>query len=157
MGMTIDDTLTGLYALREFLKHSEFEGLEEQTKAQIQIVTDAIDTMRKYQKVTEIIANWNDKKINNIICCLDIKEVIEDGNDLSSGLAKNSKKLEKDFGELDCINRSDLLKAMDTWDKFGYTETGCFVREPKGAYVPYVRYEDMVNCVKGMPSVIPEK
>lgn len=80
-------------------------------------------------------------------------------NDLAvpSGLEKNSKKLEKDFGELDCINRSDLLKAMDTWDKFGYTETGCFVREPKGAYVPYVRYEDMVNCVKDMPSVIPEK
>ena len=55
MGMTNDDTLTGLYALREFLKHSEFEGLEEQTKAQIQIVTDAIDIMRKYQKIRQII------------------------------------------------------------------------------------------------------
>lgn len=58
---------------------------------------------------------------------------------------------------VDCIDRAELLKAMDTWDKFGYTETGCFVREPKGNYVPYVHYEDMVNCVKGMPSVIPEK
>lgn len=33
-------------------------------------------------------------------------------NDLSSGLEKNSKKLEKDFGELDCISRADAIKAM---------------------------------------------
>lgn len=29
---------------------------------------------------------------------------------LSSGLEKNSKKLEKDFGELDCISRAEMLK-----------------------------------------------
>ena len=58
---------------------------------------------------------------------------------------------------VDCISRAELLKAMDTWDKFGYTETGCFVREPKGDYVPYVHYEDMVNCVKGVPSVTPQE
>ena len=33
-------------------------------------------------------------------------------NDLSSELEKNSKKLEKDFGELDCISRADAIKAM---------------------------------------------
>ena len=58
---------------------------------------------------------------------------------------------------VDCISRTELLQAMDTWDKFGYTETGCFVREPKGDYVPYVHYEDMVNCVKGMSSVTPQE
>ena len=76
---------------------------------------------------------------------------------LSSELEKNSQKLEKNFGELDCIDRAELLKAMDTWDKFGYTETGCFVRKPKGDYVPYVHYEDMVNCVKNMSSVTPQE
>ena len=58
---------------------------------------------------------------------------------------------------IDLIDRAELLKAMDTWDKFGYTETGCFVREPKGDYVPYVHYNDMVNCVKGMPPVTPQE
>jgi hypothetical protein len=56
---------------------------------------------------------------------------------------------------VDCIDRAELLKAMDTWDKFGYTETGCFVREPKGDYVPFVHYEDMVNCVMNMPQATP--
>jgi hypothetical protein len=74
----------------------------------------------------------------------------------SSELEKNSKKLEKDFGELDCIDRAELLKAMDTWDKFGFERTGCFVREPKDDYVTYVHYDDMVKCVKGMPSVTPK-
>ena len=53
----------------------------------------------------------------------------------------------------DAISREELLKAIDTWDKFGYTETGCFVREPKGDYVPYIHYVDVIKCIKGMPSV----
>lgn len=31
---------------------------------------------------------------------------------VASGLEKNSKELEKDFGELDCISRADAIKAM---------------------------------------------
>lgn len=82
MGMTNDDTLTGLYALREFLKHSEFEGLEEQTKAQIQIVTDAIDIMRKYQKIVDIVSlNGEEFKQCGLKELKEILEVIADGND----------------------------------------------------------------------------
>lgn len=55
----------------------------------------------------------------------------------------------------DAISREELLRAIDTWDKFGYTETGCFVREPKGDYVPYIHYDDVINCIKGMPPVTP--
>lgn len=55
----------------------------------------------------------------------------------------------------DYINRTELLKAIDTWDKFGYTETGCFVREPKNYYMPYIHYDDVIMCIKGMPSVNP--
>ena len=55
----------------------------------------------------------------------------------------------------DLIDRQELLTAIDTWDKFGYTETGCFVREPKGDYVPYVHYDDVVTAIKNMPSVTP--
>ena len=53
----------------------------------------------------------------------------------------------------DAISRDELLKAIDTWDKFGYTKTGCFVREPKGDYVPYIHYDDVIKCIKGMPPV----
>lgn len=55
----------------------------------------------------------------------------------------------------DAISREELLKAIDTWDKFGYTETGCFVREPKGDYVPYIHYDDVIKSIKGMPPVTP--
>ena len=56
----------------------------------------------------------------------------------------------------DAISREELLRAIDTWDKFGYTETGCFVREPKGDYVPYIHYDDVINCIKSMPPVTPQ-
>ena len=54
----------------------------------------------------------------------------------------------------DLINRSELLKAMDTWDKFGYDEHNRLIRidSTNEEYVPYVRYEDMVNCVMNMPT-----
>ena len=54
----------------------------------------------------------------------------------------------------DLISRSELLKAMDTWDKFGYDEHNRLIRidSTNEEYVPYVHYEDMVNCVKNMPT-----
>ena len=59
---------------------------------------------------------------------------------------------------VDCIDRTQLLKAMDTWDKFGYTTRYGLERLDKAdkGFVPYVKYEDMVNCVKGMPQVTPQ-
>ncbi len=56
----------------------------------------------------------------------------------------------------DCINRTELLKAIDTWDKFGFEHTGCFVREPKDDFVTYVHYDDVIKCIKGMPPVQPK-
>ena len=54
----------------------------------------------------------------------------------------------------DLISRSELLKAMDTWDKFGYDEHNRLIRidSTDEEYVPYVHYEDMVNCVMNMPT-----
>ena len=54
----------------------------------------------------------------------------------------------------DLISRSELLKSMDTWDKFGYDEHNRLIRidSTNEEYVPYVRYEDMVNCVMNMPT-----
>ena len=70
---------------------------------------------------------------------------------LSSGLEKNSQKLEKDFCESDCIDRAELLKAMDTWDKFGLDSHGFMRRITKDKntdLATYVHYEDMVDCSK---------
>ena len=55
----------------------------------------------------------------------------------------------------DLISRSELLKAMNTWDKFGCDKYGRLVMldSTNGKeYVPYVHYEGMVNCVKNIPT-----
>lgn len=60
----------------------------------------------------------------------------------------------------DAISRAELYKAIDSWDKFGYTETGCFVRLTKEfdeKYVGYVHLEDVITAIQGMPSVQPSR
>lgn len=57
----------------------------------------------------------------------------------------------------DCISRQAVLDAMNTYDKFGYTETGCFVREPEGDYVPYIHYDDVIKCIKNAQPVTPKE
>lgn len=32
-----------------------------------------------------------------------------------------------------------------------------FVREPKGDYVPYIHYDDVIKCVKNTPPVTPKE
>ena len=72
--------------------------------------------------------------------------------DVIRGRIKKGTPLPNGHGRL--IDGDEVLQAMDTWDKFGYTETGCFVREPGNDYVLYVHYEDMVKTVSGMPTII---
>ena len=61
---------------------------------------------------------------------------------------------------VDCVNRVELLKAMDTWDKFGDDPNKGLIPLMTPAlqdrYVAYVKYDDMVNCVKSMPLVTPQ-
>lgn len=55
----------------------------------------------------------------------------------------------------DLISRSELLNAMNTWDKFGCDCHSGLVRidnTNNEEYVPFVHYEDMVNCVKNIPT-----
>ena len=56
----------------------------------------------------------------------------------------------------DAISRGELLKAIDTWDKFGVDDTNSLFRLDNLSlphYVPYIHYDDVVKCIKGMPSV----
>lgn len=62
---------------------------------------------------------------------------------------------------VNCVDIVELLKAMDTCDKFGNDPDEGLIplRTPalRDRYVPYVHYYDMVNCVKGMSSVTPQE
>lgn len=63
---------------------------------------------------------------------------------LSSELEKNSKKLEKDFGELDCISREQVLEQVDKWRDYE------FIRVTNPLYYLKKRLNDL-------PSVTPIK
>ena len=59
----------------------------------------------------------------------------------------------------DCISRAELLKAIDTWDKFGVDDTNSLFRLDNLSlphYVPYIHYDDVVKAIKGMPSIQPK-
>ena len=102
MGMTIEEIIQGIQVIKA---QAEWD-----YPLDWQIVLDgAIETMRKYKQIVQIYQKWNevnDFSYNQAI--RKIGEVLEDGRNLpsltpqlSSGLEKNSKKLEKDFGELE--------------------------------------------------------
>ena len=52
----------------------------------------------------------------------------------------------------DAISRQELLKAISTWDKFGCDADTKLVPYNNN-YVAYIHYDDVINCIKGMPSV----
>lgn len=56
----------------------------------------------------------------------------------------------------DCISRAELLKAVDTWDRFGCDAGSSKLVPIKDCYVPYIHYDDVVKAIKGMPSVQPK-
>ena len=55
----------------------------------------------------------------------------------------------------DAISRDELLKAIDTWDKFGCDANTKLVPY-QDHYIPYIHYDDVIECIKNMPSVIPQ-
>ena len=125
------------------------------TREEKQKAIDALKISVPIMAVTQEEFNDYIRTLNKVMDWLDQEPTTK--NDLSSELDKNSKELEKDFGELDCIDRAELLKAMDTWDKFGDDPNkGLIVLSTpalQDRYVPYVKYDNMVKCVKNMSSV----
>ena len=56
----------------------------------------------------------------------------------------------------DAISREELLKAIDTWDRFGVDDTNSLFRLDNlslAHYVPYIHYDDVIKCIEAMPSV----
>ncbi len=56
----------------------------------------------------------------------------------------------------DAISREELLKAIDTWDKFGCDADTKLVPH-QDHYILYIHYDDVIKCIKGMPSVTPQQ
>lgn len=57
------------------------------------------------------------------------------------------------------IDADELKKAIDTWDKFGYTTKGELIRlddSNKDDFVPYVKFDDVCNCIDNAPTVFDE-
>lgn len=77
-------------------------------------------------------------------------------NILNSEIIKKGTLLPKGYGRL--IDADELLKAMDTWDKFGVDANANVVPIiyyfHKNCYVPYVHYEDMIKSVSNAPTII---
>ena len=63
----------------------------------------------------------------------------------------NGTPLPKGHGRL--IDADELLKAIDTWDKFG-VDTNQKIVHFKDCYVCYVHYEDIVKSVSGAETII---
>ena len=56
------------------------------------------------------------------------------------------------------IDGDELLNAIDTWDKFGYTAGGNLIRlnrDNKDMYETYIHFRDSVKCIENMPTIIP--
>lgn len=77
MGMTIDDSKADLTSR---LTEIEITGSSMLTSASKDELKVAIDTMRKYQQITEIVTKWhNDLSFKTSMAMTEIEEVIEDG------------------------------------------------------------------------------
>ena len=92
-------------------------------------------------------------EVSGKVCDDNCPTQYEAGNmgEIIENLEAISKMLEQEPCE-DAISRDELLKAIDTWDKFGCDADTKLVPY-QGHYIPYIHYDDVVKCIKGMPPV----
>ena len=85
---------------------------------------------------------------------IDVK--YEDVIQIPLEVIKNGISLPKGHGRL--VDANELIKSMDSWDKFGYSaQDGLeWLCKDDKEYVTYVHYEDMVTAVTNAPTIIEE-
>ena len=105
------------------------------------------------EEAIEIINHVYDSQLKDDFLVSIIKD--EAAVKIDTALDMAIKALEQEPCE-DVISREELLKAIDTWDKFGVDGTNSLFRLDNlslSHYVPYIHYDDVVKCIKGMQSV----
>lgn len=82
------------------------------------------------------------------------KSIYRTGAKVLCNAIVNGKPIPKGHGRL--IDVNELIKSMDSWDKFGYSAQYGLERLCKDdkEYVPYVHYEDMVTAITNAPTII---
>ncbi len=71
MGMTIEEHIAQLVKVKHYASPRHYETLDM-----------AIETMRKYQQIEQIIEVWHqDIYAKDFECIAEVAEVVEDGND----------------------------------------------------------------------------
>lgn len=82
------------------------------------------------------------------------KSIYRTGAKVLCNAIVNGIPLPKGHGRL--VDANELIKSMDSWDKFGYSARYRLERLCKDdkEYVPYVHYEDMVIAVTNAPTII---
>ena len=119
-------------------------------------------------KISEIITDKYKLRIPPTVyydLLADVREVEEEQepttkNNLSSELEKNSKKLEKDFGELDCISRADLIERINNAEEqFKYDNMETIGSDDGDPFVDGVLSGvwNIREMVKQAPSVTPQE
>lgn len=119
----------------------------EEREFAIDIIQSILD---KYEEdeclVTEITIGDEDiKALELAINALEQEPTTKNDLGVSSELEKNSKKLEKNFGELDCISRADarsLVVKIGTKDMLGMTGK---------------TFQDLYKGIDALPSVTPQE
>ena len=82
MGMSIDEALGYMPCLMEACSHCLVKGCDKPIEKINEAKLMVINTMRKYQKIEQIIKDHDNDRIPEDYWYIDkIREVIEDGND----------------------------------------------------------------------------
>ena len=161
--MTREDAVTTLKDISEMVhKQKEIEkstlyGILDSNNEPIEALDMAIkaleqepcdDVIDRAEAMTEIMMFAGNVKSDEENIYIKVSDAVQLLRELPSIQPTAKENLEVE----DCISRAELLKAVDTWDKFGCDADTKLV-PIKDCYVPYIHYDDVVKAIKGMPSI----
>ena len=114
--MKISEIITDKYKLRipPTVYYDLLADVQELEEQEPKFIAKSDGTIEQIKNCNDCLFKKEWEKIGKLISVVLKKQTEQEPttkND-SSGLEKNSKKLEKDFDKMDCISRADAIKAM---------------------------------------------
>jgi len=117
---------------------------------------DAVTTLKD---ISEMVHKQKEIEKSTLYGILDSNNEPIEALDMAIKVLEQEPTTKENLVVEDCISRAELLKAIDTWDKFGVDDTNSLFRLDNLSlphYVPYIHYDDVVKAIKGMPSIQPK-